>query len=78
MKGSRAGELDGITNEYTKKSFFVFDDHLLKLVLLEEEKRRKGNKNIITISGKVTNQKVPRNGGVSELLRKVDQSKRIC
>ena len=38
MKGSRAGESDGITNEYTKKSFFVYDDHLLKLILLEEQK----------------------------------------
>ena len=40
MKDSRAGEPDGITNECIKKSFFVIDNHLLKLNLLEEKRTK--------------------------------------
>ena len=59
--------LSNITNECIKEIFFVIDNHLLKLVLLEEDKRRKRNKNFTTFFGNATKRKVPTNGGVPEL-----------
>ena len=36
MKKSGPGGLDGITNECIEKNAFITDNHILKLILLEE------------------------------------------